>query len=598
MSKLIYLESDEEITDVIDKISKAEEKSVSLVISRGSTLANSVVNLKLLSKRGGALGKNVSLVTNDKIAKNLASQIGIEVFNNISAAKAGARAEEPIEPVAKEVPTSPPGETTKVDGVLVHQYDRGGEEVGETPEPPTEAIEPEAPEIIEAVKDVDGSSAEDSLPATPKEAPIAETPATNNYKLIKKPLPSHDHQPSEGSPFNKIRFGKKRRKIIIGSIIAGAVVIILLTLYAVLPKATAKISVTSEPFSLSADFSVNRDAVGVDKDNKIIPGKYISKEEELEKPFAASGQKNIGEKAKGKITVYNYWNDEPQNVPAGSRFITSTGVAFISTSTVTVPAGHAIIIPPSTYKIDPPGTVDVNVEAADVGDQGNIGPSDFTITSIPKVQQSKIYGKSSAAMTSGSNNIVKIVADKDLKEAKESTEKELKAKITDEIKAGLAENEQLLDQAIGENISAESSSDKAGDQVDAFFYKIKIKIEAITFSEDDAKILLLDNAKNQLPQDKEIVSNADEKIKYEVANFDLGKGTIALKGTFDGYIAAKYDISAIKKEIKGRSIKTATNKITAHTGVLSVDITTWPGFLRSLPLIERRINIEFNYGSQ
>ena len=104
-----------------------------------------------------------------------------------------------------------------------------------------------------------------------------------------------------------------------------------------------------------------------------------------------------------------------------------------------------------------------------------------------------------------------------------------------------------------------------------------------------------DLAKNQLPQDKEIVSNADEKIKYEVANFDLGKGTITLKGAFDGYIAIKYDISAIKKEIKGKSVRTATVRITALPGVLSVDITPWPHFLRTLPLIERRINLEFDY---
>jgi len=604
MSKLIYLETDDEITDVIDKISKVDEKSVSLVIPRGSTLANSIVNLKLLSKRGKELGKDVALVTNDKIAKNLASQIGLSVFGSVSDAKASvpepeSTREAPPAPLSGEIPAEGSKAAEEIDGVKVHQYNRSAGEAEEAPKAPAKKTEPKIPEVIEAVKDIDEGIGDEDI--IPKDAP---TEDVGNYKLIKKPMPREEkmraqHPGKRTEPlFEKIRLSKKRRKLIIGGIIAGAVVLILALLYIVLPKAKATVSVVSEPFTSTADITVNKDASGVDNGNMTIPGKLIGKEEELEKPFAASGQKNIGEKAKGKVTVYNNWGEFPISLPTGTKF-SGGGAEFVSTAAVTVPgAQDSYRDANGNLQYHTLGTADVNVEATSVGEQGNIGPSNFTITTIPKVQQTWLTGKSAATMTGGSNNIVKVVADKDLKAAKESTEKELKAKITDEIKAGLAGNEQLLDQAIGENISAESSSDKAGDQVDAFFYKIKIKIEAITFSEDDAKILLLDNAKNQLPQDKEIVSNADEKIKYEVANFDLGKGTITLKGTFDGYIAAKYDISAIKKEIKGRSIKTATNKITAHTGVLSVDITTWPGFLRSLPLIERRINIEFNYGSQ
>ncbi|MEI6144553.1 MAG: hypothetical protein WCP91_03060, partial [Candidatus Berkelbacteria bacterium] len=147
MSKLIYLETDEEITDVIDKISKVEDRSVSLVIPRGSTLANSIVNLKLLVKRSKALKKEVALVTNDNIAHNLASQIGLPVYESIDDAKAGIvepEAEIPKPSVTEKI--APPVE--EIDGVKVHQYDRDG---SEDMEPTVPATEPEI-ESLESEK--------------------------------------------------------------------------------------------------------------------------------------------------------------------------------------------------------------------------------------------------------------------------------------------------------------------------------------------------------------------------------------------------------------------------------------------------------------
>lgn len=639
MSKLIYLESDEEITDVIDKISKVEDKSVSLVIPRGSTLANSIVNLKLLVKRSKVLKKEVALVTNDNIAHNLASQIGLPVYESIDDAKAGIPEPE-VEipkPSAAEKIVSP---VEEIDGVKVHQYDRDGSEdmMEENPkfeiQNPNEgeesypSVESDA-DVIEAVRDADenasgGEIIEEELieEADEHPAPIPEpvdmeyaptirktdvgvpTENVGNYKLTKKPMRpeirnreiSHGDINS-GQVFGKMRTAKSRRRTIIGIIFGVLAVLLILGAYVALPKATVRLSVVSEPFSSTADIKVSKDATVIDASTSTIPGKLVSNEEELSKPFAASGTKNIGAKSKGKITIYNYWDDKTHEIASGSKFSTSAGVVFISTSTVTVPAGHPNIIPPSTYEINPPGTIEVNVEAVEVGEQGNIGATNFTITSLSSVQQSKIYGKSTATMTGGTNQVVKIVIDKDIADAKTSTENELKGTITNKIKAGLTSSDKLLDSAILPSVTSESVSAKTGDQVDTFNYTAKIKIDALTFSEDDFKTVLLENAKLKLAADKQIVTNDSENVKYEVGSADVGAGTITLKGTFDGFIAGRYDTDAMKLAIKFKSVTAATTKLTSYPGVLSADISANPRFLRSLPALAKRITIEFDYGS-
>jgi len=609
MPKLIYLEPDEEITDVIDKISKVDSNSVSLVIPRGSTLANSIVNLKLLVKRSKSLKKDVALVTNDNIAHNLASQIGLPVYESIEDAKSGTP--EPEVKPRVELPKKV-SEPEEIDGVKVHQYDRGDmdtiedesqkSKVKSQNEGELEEIQSE-PEIIEAVRDADTDSQEDEEAVSPTEKiPVAEN---NDFKLTKKPMEERPRQrenfehlgANNNQVFGKMRGARNRRKMVITWGAVGFAILLILGAYIALPKAKVTLAVVSEPFTSNAEVKVEKDRTLIDSEAASIPGKLISKEEELEKPFAASGSKNIGSNAKGKVTLYNYWDNKAHEIAAGSKLQTSGGVVFVTKEKVSIPAGTANIIPPSTYEINPPGTVDVNVEAEQVGEQGNVGATNFTITSLPSVQQSKIYGKSTGVMSGGTNNMVKVVADKDLTDAKASTENELKTKILNSIKEDLKDNEKLLDSAIAATITSESASVKSGDQVDTFNYKMKIKVEALVFSEDDFKTVLLEKAKKELAEDKEIVTGNTESVKYEVSKADVAAGVITLKGTFEGYIANHYDVDKMRSEIHFKSNTKATKILTAYPGVLSADIVGNPNFLRSLPALEKRIEIEFNYGS-
>src|SRR6267154_590890 len=81
----LYLEADEDITSAIDKLTKSSGTSVQIVVPKRSTMLQSIINLKLLKKAAEKGGKELVLVTNDRIASDLAGRVGLAVAPSIGA---------------------------------------------------------------------------------------------------------------------------------------------------------------------------------------------------------------------------------------------------------------------------------------------------------------------------------------------------------------------------------------------------------------------------------------------------------------------------------------------------------------------------------
>src|SRR3989338_3201771 len=80
---VLYLEIDEEVASIIDRVRQLAAKQVALVIPAGSALLASAVNLKLLARQLTKLGKELTIVTKDKKGKRLAVALGIPVLTEI-----------------------------------------------------------------------------------------------------------------------------------------------------------------------------------------------------------------------------------------------------------------------------------------------------------------------------------------------------------------------------------------------------------------------------------------------------------------------------------------------------------------------------------
>lgn len=79
MHQTFYIDIDEEITSVVDRLRKAKATDVIIVVPKRALLVQSIVNLKLLKKEADKMGKQISIVTQDKLGKMLIEKVGINV---------------------------------------------------------------------------------------------------------------------------------------------------------------------------------------------------------------------------------------------------------------------------------------------------------------------------------------------------------------------------------------------------------------------------------------------------------------------------------------------------------------------------------------
>ena len=77
MHKTLYIDADEEITSILDRIRKAEAREIIIVAPKNAMLLQSIVNLKLLKKETDRKKKQLLIITQDKIGKKLIEKAGI-----------------------------------------------------------------------------------------------------------------------------------------------------------------------------------------------------------------------------------------------------------------------------------------------------------------------------------------------------------------------------------------------------------------------------------------------------------------------------------------------------------------------------------------
>ena len=80
---VIYIDIDDEITAIIDKLRTSEARIVALVLPKRATVFQSSVNMKLLKKAADESKKRLVLITSEANLMPLASSIGLYVAKNL-----------------------------------------------------------------------------------------------------------------------------------------------------------------------------------------------------------------------------------------------------------------------------------------------------------------------------------------------------------------------------------------------------------------------------------------------------------------------------------------------------------------------------------
>ncbi len=562
MDEILYLEPDEEITSVIDKLKDLPGASVALVLPKHAQLASSVVNLRLLQAEAKKRKKTVAIVTHDKVGMKLAAHVGIPVYRSVT----------DDTPVTPDVGPRPP-----VDDVV---------ELHEEPLVPVVADEP-----AESTDDTDDTAdevADSPVPVkrydqpAPRPRPIPETPAPVVPAPDSAPEPVVPAAPAKQRPAaSRARF--------IGILCAALVLLGAGSWWLLIGNwhADARIALVSDPYEAKTTLVVDNAVAAVDETSGILPGQRIEATVEKTASFPATGKKDVGTKASGTVTVSNRLG-EPVNLAAGTRF-DRDGLAFVSTEAATVPAA-TVALDAGGNVVVKPGTATVRVESTAAGDQYNVAPGAFTITSLSASQREKVTASNQAVFAGGSSKTMQVVTDADIDRAKQSLVDQTKSELVDALRQQSPQLTVLAD-GTAFDIVASSADKESGSEADTLSVTATVRGRAVGFTPGDYQRLVVTLAGQGAPEGKQVVSSSGDAIDTAVATADVAQGKLTLTATLHTKLVATFDTASLAAEIAGKTVGQAQQLLGAHEGVVSATVTVSPAIRSRLPNDAAKITI-------
>ncbi len=541
--KILYLEIDEEITSVIDRLRKTAEADIHLVVPKEAALLQSIVNLKLLKRQADTLGKQIQIITHDKVGRNLAEQVGIHSASRV-------------------------GEETKIPEKSA-------------PEPENEIQLKEDEPVVEDTKEVVfkkgallDKAEKEKMADEPEVEPKAKAEKAGDKGVQKRKM-------------NELLPKFPHKKFIIIASVAGF--FLLLFLYIYVPMTNIKLKVLSEKQDLTADFTIDKSANSVNQSNDTIPGDLISVDKTVTKKYQATGKKNIGAKAQGSVTIKNTYSTLPQTLVAGTR-LEANGLIFRTLSDVEVPgytdSGGGNITA---------GTANVSAAADAPGDQYNISGS-FKIPGFAgTAKYDKITGVSASAMSGGSTKEVGVVSAADIANARKSFSDDANTDVKKEGQGKMKKDETLDDKAQKLTIGTLSVSKNADDQADDFTVSAPVSFKGLAYKKDDLTKVAFEDFKSKTGPNKQILEDKLDSVDITFNDINLDKGTASGEAKASMHLGTKIDEKKVKTEISGDSQQKAQDYLTHLDGIDSVQMDFFPGFLKSVSRLKSHIYLKMEF---
>lgn len=324
----------------------------------------------------------------------------------------------------------------------------------------------------------------------------------------------------------------------------------------------------------------------LDKEERIIPARIVTEEKRATRLFPASSSTIKENKASGIIRVFNAYTTTPQNLLIQTRFVSENGKLFRTPVKITIPGktqeqGKTI-----------PGFVDIEVIAAEAGEDYNIEAGNFSLPGLSgSALFTVIYGESMEPMTGGSERTVSVVSEDDIEMAKDSLIEELTGKAVEDLLSRVPEDMMATKDSISITVTEADSLIEAGAELDQFNVSVSLAASLFMFSRADIDTLV-DVFLADEPKDGERIFKDKTKISFQqirlskdekIANLDL-----LIEATIYQYI----DPTELKIKLRGKSETEAETILASYSIFNQINLSLWPFWISSLPGNVDRLNIQ------
>ncbi len=312
---------------------------------------------------------------------------------------------------------------------------------------------------------------------------------------------------------------------------------------------------------------------------------------EENKTVPTTGEKDVLEKARGAVLIYNNFSSATQRLDIDTRLEGSNGKIYKTDKAVVVGGMKGSI----------PGSVEVGIYASVPGEEYNSGPLDFTIVGFKGTPKySKFYARSKGEIFGGFKGKAPVISESEKADAingmKMALQEKLFKKASDQIPAGLI----LFKDAA--HLDVEESVDLAPSRADSQV-SLKLKGTLYGFLFDEGKLanqIVADNLKEEesssvyIPNIKDLIFSLTAPLVGDNISFaDVNDISFNLKGSTK--IVWKLDEKKLRADLVGKPKKDFTQILLQYPNIDSADLVISPFWKRSLPDKIKDIKVIVNY---
>lgn len=540
----IYIDIDDEITGIIDKLHASHGKVVALVLPKRASVFQSIVNMKLLKRAADASHKHLVLITAEAGLLPLAGVAGIHVAKTLTS--------------KPEIPSAPG---------LVDDHEEAIEEDNTEPELNAETAGDQPVGKLAGLGAAvhTGSDGVETLMLDDEDLPPEADAAVPGPKKF---------DPPKGKKNKGLRIPNFNRfRLLLAAGVLGLILLIvgLVAALTILPKAHINIDTNAINVDSNLNLNLSTAAKSLKTEDNTVPAKLVQQQKTYVQQATTTGQKNTGNKATGVVRITNCSQTDDITVPAGTG-LSSGGNTYIGQETVTVPV--------SSFKkgsCQNDGFADVNVVAQSPGASYNL-PAGAAYTIAGGSSSLSAHG---AAVAGGTDNIVQTVNQNDINAAKAkitTTDATVKQALQDQL-------DQLSYYAVSATYNpgapAITTSANVGDAANNVTVTEIVTYTMFGVHQGDLKKLIDDNVKTQIDPKQSILSEGLDKAKFTVTNGSETGAQVALSTVATA--GPDLDVGAIKKAAAGQKSGKIKGDLENRAGVKSVSIKLSPFWVSSIP---------------
>ncbi|MFY9493338.1 MAG: hypothetical protein WAP55_02595 [Minisyncoccia bacterium] len=579
MKENIYIDLNEDIQSVIQKVQEAETENLDLVVPTGARVLQNIVDAHLIKEAGDENGKILTVVTNDLMGRIFAERAGLAISGRVSGS-------ESIRSVKTSINTG------RISDIIPRKKTAPANFLSNSP---NFSLKPSL------------AKAKAPPPKLSRGSKVGEKKSENFFSPRSKGetgadfLKSYREERTKANVFKELREINKVRSVgpfrfgpafWVGVVVVVAAVVGFIVFGETLPRAEVTLYPAREIKSTVVDVLISSENTAINLAKGIIPGELLTMEKSESGEFAATGAKDVSEKAKGQITIYNNYSAQPQNFIV-SRFQaevasgeTGPGKIFWITKSITVP-GMVTKDGQTT-----PGQISADVVAAEPGEAYNIGPTKFAMPALKGTPRAgKIYALSEAPMTGGKTGRASVVSQDDAARAADELKEKLKPQL-DEFKKNLPNGFQFWPEAYNEELADSSTSPELGVSAEKFNAAIKIVARAVIFKSQDLDAYINQQISSTLDSGKVALSSSKEVsfLKPPVVDYQKGIASAALSVKYD--VIDELDTESFKKEILGQQEKDIKKVFSVYKNIERVEVELSPFWVRAVSSNPDRVKIK------